>query len=243
MRILRASKRLTAAVVLPLIASVVYAANVVPEGKLLGTKLLTPVRSLILRLGPPELIGSAPCASDDIYGILKQVLEQQGVGSTTGMGTTGAAGAGMTMPSLTGAGGMTMPGLSPSMPTSPMSSPMAAMGAGMLGTQVGPTASGTSSTSTGQTHNMIEYPQATYYANSDDIIVRIASVKNTGKYPAAKTLRGVKQGDMFDKVIKVYGWPKRFAAEGQYYLLDYPNFGLRFGFKVNKVIYIESVIL
>ena len=241
MRILSASKRLTAAVVLPLIASVVYAANVVPEAKLLGTKLMTPGRSLILRLGPPKVIDRAPCASDDIYGILKQVLEQQGVGSSTGMGTTGAAGAGMTMPTMPGAGGMSMPSLSPS--TSPMSSPMAAMGAGMLGSQVGPTAGGAGSTSTGQVHNMIEYPQATFYSNDDDIVVRIASVKNTGKYPVAKTLRGVKQGDMFDKVIKVYGWPKRFAAEGQYYLLDYPNYGLRFGFKVNKVIYIESVIL
>ncbi len=240
MRILSASKRLSAAVVLPLIASVVYAANVVPEAKLLATKLMTPVRSVILRLGPPESIGKAPCASDDIYGILKQVLEQQGVGSTAG---TGTAGAGMTMPGMPGAGGMSMPALSPSMPTSPMSSPMAAMGAGMLGTQVGPTAGGTSATSSDDFDNIIEYPQATFYSNRDDIIVRIASVKNTGKHPVAKTLRGVKQGDMFDKVIKIYGWPKRFAAEGQYYLLDYPDFGLRFGFKVNKVIYIESVIL
>ncbi len=237
MRILSVSKRLAAAVVVPLIATAVYAANIVPEAQLLGTKLMTPIRNVILRLGPPNFIGSAPCASDDIYGVLKQVLEQQGASGT------GAAGA------STMGGATTMPMMMGSMPMSPTTSPSAAMATGMLGSQVGPSlggamggAMGASSSST-KVDNMVEYNQATFYFNADDIVVRIASVRNTGKYPAAKTVRGVKQGDMFSKVIKTYGWPKRFAAEGQYFLLDYPDYGVRFGFKVNKVIYIESVIL
>lgn len=240
MRILSASRRLAAAVVLPLIATAVYAANIVPEVQLLGTKLMTPIRNVILRLGPPQFIGSAPCASDDIYGVLKQVLEQQGVSGTAG--ATGAAG---TSPSLMGAGGATMPMMMGTMPMSPSSSPSAAMGAGMMGSQVGPSLGGAmgGSSSSSRVDNMVEYDQATFYFNADDIVVRVASVKNTGQYPVAKTVRGVKQGDLFSKVVKVYGWPKRFAAEGQYFLLDYPEYGLRFGFKVNKVIYIETVIL
>ncbi|MHB1462277.1 MAG: hypothetical protein ACYC1M_13415 [Armatimonadota bacterium] len=232
MRILSVSRRLAAAVVVPLIATAVYAANIVPEAQLLGTKLMTPIRNVILRLGPPQFIGSAPCASDDIYGVLKQVLEQQGASAT------GAAASTM-------GGALSMPMMG-TMPMSPTSSPSAAMSAGMLGTQAGPSlggAMGGASSSSSKVDNMVEYDQATFYFNADDIVVRIASVKNTGKHPAAKTVRGVKQGDMFSKVIKTYGWPKRFAAEGQYFLLDYPDYGLRFGFKVNKVIYIESVIL
>lgn len=236
MRILSVSRRLAAAVVLPLIATAVYAANIVPEAQLLGTKLMTPIRNVILRLGPPQFIGVAPCASDDIYGVLKQVLEQQGASGT------GAAGAGAVS---TMGGASSMPMMMGSMPMSPTTSPSAAMSSGMLGSQVGPSLGGATgaSSSAPKEDNMAVYDQTVFYFNGDDIVVRIASVKNTGKHPVAKTVRGVKQGDMFSKVIKTYGWPKRFAAEGQYFLLDYPDYGLRFGFKVNKVIYIESVIL
>jgi hypothetical protein len=158
-----------------------------------------------------------------------------------GAPTTGAPG----LPGLPGGIGSPMrPGM-PSMPGTPAMPGMPGM-AGMGGTPagVGLPSVGLRTTPGGmmyeqETTLIYERPGGVIYeflVNKDGYVVQAKAIGYEDKSGLARTSRGIKLGDTYQKVVAVYGWPKEHQNMGTTLYVRYPNHHVAFQFYDNKVV-------
>jgi hypothetical protein len=162
-------------------------------------------------------------------------------GPMMGAPTTGAPG----LPGLPGGIGSPMrPGM-PSMPGTPAMPGMPGM-AGMGGTPagVGLPSVGLRTTPGGmmyeqETTLIYERPGGVIYeflVNKDGYVVQAKAIGYEDKSGLARTSRGIKLGDTYQKVVAVYGWPKEHQNMGTTLYVRYPNHHVAFQFYDNKVV-------
>ncbi len=172
-------------------------------------------------------------------------LEEDGMAMTgapmMGAPTTGAPG----LPGLPGGIG------SPARPGMP---PMAGM-SGMYGAPgmagMGGTPAGVGLPSVGlrtspggmmyeqETTLIYERPGGVIYeflVNKDGLVVQAKAIGYEDKSGLARTSRGIKLGDTYQKVVAVYGWPKEHQNMGTTLYVRYPSQHVAFQFYDNKVV-------
>ncbi|MGC8784951.1 MAG: hypothetical protein ACP5RN_11285 [Armatimonadota bacterium] len=160
---------------------------------------------------------------------------------TFGAPTTGAPG----LPGLPGGIGAPMrPGMPP-MPGTPAMPGMPGM-AGMGGTPagVGLPSIGLRTTPGGmmyeqETTLIYERPGGVIYeflVNKDGYVVQAKAIGYEDKTGLARTSRGIKLGDTYQKVVAAYGWPKEHQNMGATLYVSYPNHHVAFQFYDNKVV-------
>ncbi len=171
--------------------------------------------------------------------------EEEGMAMTGGpmMGapTSGAPG----LPGLPGGiGAPARPGM-PSMPGSPAMPGMPGL-TGMGGTPagIGLPSVGLRTTPGGmmyeqETTLIYERPGGVIYeflVNKDGYVVQAKAIGYEDKSGLARTSRGIKLGDTYQKVVAVYGWPKEHQNMGTTLYVRYPNHHVAFQFYDNKVV-------
>lgn len=162
-------------------------------------------------------------------------------GPMIGAPTTGAPG----LPGLPGGiGAPARPGMPP-MPGTPAMPGMPGM-AGMGGTPagIGLPPIGLRTTPGGmmyeqETTLIYERPGGVIYeflVNKDGYVVQAKAIGYEDKSGLARTSRGIKLGDTYQKVIAAYGWPKETQSMGATLYVSYPNYHVAFQFYDNKVV-------
>lgn len=160
---------------------------------------------------------------------------------TFGAPTSGAPG----LPGLPGGiGAPARPGM-PSMPGAPAMPGMPGM-AGMGGTPagIGLPSIGLRTTPGGmmyeqETTLIYERPGGVIYeflVNKDGYVVQAKAIGYEDKSGLARTSRGIKLGDTYQKVIAAYGWPKEHQNMGTTLYVRYPNHHVAFQLYDNKVV-------
>lgn len=162
-------------------------------------------------------------------------------GPMVGAPTSGAPG----LPGLPGGiGTPSRPGI-PSMPGTPAMPGMPGM-TGMGGTPagIGLPSIGLRTTPGGmmyeqETTLIYERPGGVIYeflVNKDGYVVQAKAIGYEDKSGLARTSRGIKLGDTYQRVVAVYGWPKEHQNMGTTLYVRYPNHHVAFQFYDNKVV-------
>lgn len=162
-------------------------------------------------------------------------------GPMMGAPTSGAPG----LPGLPGGiGAPSRPGI-PSMPGTPAMPGMPGM-AGMGGTPagIGLPSIGLRTTPGGmmyeqETTLIYERPGGVIYeflVNKDGYVVQAKAIGYEDKSGLARTSRGIKLGDTYQKVVAVYGWPKEHQNMGTTLYVRYPDHHVAFQLYDNKVV-------
>ncbi|GIV16479.1 MAG: hypothetical protein KatS3mg022_1914 [Armatimonadota bacterium] len=143
-----------------------------------------------------------------------------------------------------GIGAPARPGM-PSMPGTPAMPGMPGM-AGMGGTPagIGLPSVGLRTTPGGmmyeqETTLIYERPGGVIYeflVNKDGYVVQAKAIGYEDKSGLARTSRGIKLGDTYQKVVQTYGWPKEHQNMGATVYVSYPNHHVAFQFYDNKVV-------
>ncbi len=174
------------------------------------------------------------------------LAEEEGMAMVAGGLMMGAPMAGAPgLPGLPGGIGAPMrPGMPP-MPGTPATPGMPAM-AGMGGTPagVGLPSIGLRTTPGGmmyeqETTLIYERPGGVIYeflVNKDGYVVQAKAVGYEDKSGLARTSRGIKLGDTYQKVVAAYGWPKEHQSMGATLYVSYPNHHVAFQLYDNKVV-------
>lgn len=160
---------------------------------------------------------------------------------TMGAPTSGAPG----LPGLPGGIGVpSRPGM-PSMPGTPAMPGMPGM-AGMGGTPagIGLPSIGLRTTPGGmmyeqETTLIYERPGGVIYeflVNKDGYVVQAKAIGYEDKSGLARTSRGIKLGDTYQRVVAVYGWPKEHQNMGTTLYVRYPDHHVAFQLYDNKVV-------
>lgn len=161
-------------------------------------------------------------------------------GPRMGAPATGAPG----LPGLPGGVGMPRPGMGMAPGTPPM---YGAPGmAGMTGTPggVGLPSVGLRTTPGGmmveqETTLIYERPGGVIYeflVNKDGLVVQAKAIGYEDKSGLARTARGIRLGDSYQKVVAAYGWPREHQNLGATLYVSYPNHHVAFQFYDNKVV-------
>ncbi|MCS6949162.1 MAG: hypothetical protein NZ520_01740 [bacterium] len=157
-----------------------------------------------------------------------------------GAPTTGTPG----LPGLPGGIGVPRPGMG-AVPGAPPMYGAPGM-AGMTGTPggVGLPSVGLRTTPGGmmleqETTLIYERPGGVIYeflVNKDGLVVQAKAIGYEDKSGIARTARGIKLGDTYQRVVAVYGWPKEHQNLGATLYVSYPNHHVAFQFYDNKVV-------
>lgn len=75
-----------------------------------------------------------------------------------------------------------------------------------------------------------------FLVNKDGYVVQAKAIGYEDKSGLARTSRGIKLGDTYQKVVAVYGWPKEHQNMGATLYVRYPNHHVGFQFYDNKVV-------
>jgi hypothetical protein len=140
-----------------------------------------------------------------------------------------------------GIGAPARPGM-PSMPGTPALPGVAGIGGTPAG--VGLPSVGLRTTPGGmmyeqETTLIYERPGGVIYeflVNKNGYVVQAKAIGYEDKSGLARTSRGIKLGDTYQKVVAVYGWPKEHQNTGTTLFVRYPNHHVAFQFYDNKVV-------
>ncbi|MDW8320029.1 MAG: hypothetical protein RMM08_01585 [Armatimonadota bacterium] len=162
-------------------------------------------------------------------------------GAVIGAPTSGTPG----LPGLPGGiGAPPRPGM-PSMPGAPAMPGMPGMGAmGGAPAGIGLPSVGLRTTPGGmmyeqETTLIYERPGGVIYeflVNKDGYVVQAKAIGYEDKSGLARTSRGIKLGDTYQKVVAAYGWPKEHQNLGATLYVSYPNHHVAFQLYDNKVV-------
>jgi hypothetical protein len=173
-------------------------------------------------------------------------LEEEEGMAMTGAPMMGAPATGTTgLPGLPGGiGAPARPGMPP-MPGAPAVAGAPGM-AGMGGTPagIGLPSIGLRTTPGGmmyeqETTLIYERPGGVIYeflVNKDGYVVQAKAIGYEDKSGLARTSRGIKLGDTYQKVVAAYGWPKQHQNMGATLYVSYPNHHVAFQLYDNKVV-------
>lgn len=75
-----------------------------------------------------------------------------------------------------------------------------------------------------------------FLVNKNGYVVQAKAIGYEDKSGLARTSRGIKLGDTYQKVVAVYGWPKEHQNIGTTLFVRYPNHHVAFQFYDNKVV-------
>lgn len=75
-----------------------------------------------------------------------------------------------------------------------------------------------------------------FLVNKDGLVVQAKAIGYEDKSGLARTARGIKLGDTYQKVVAAYGWPREHQNLGATLYVSYPNHHVAFQFYDNKVV-------
>jgi hypothetical protein len=75
-----------------------------------------------------------------------------------------------------------------------------------------------------------------FLVNKDGYVVQAKAIGYEDKSGLARTARGIKLGDTYQRVVAAYGWPKEHQNMGTTLYVRYPNHHVAFQFYDNKVV-------
>jgi hypothetical protein len=75
-----------------------------------------------------------------------------------------------------------------------------------------------------------------FLVNKDGYVVQAKAIGYEDRSGLARTSRGIKLGDTYQRVVAVYGWPKEHQNLGATLFVRYPNHHVAFQFYDNKVV-------
>lgn len=75
-----------------------------------------------------------------------------------------------------------------------------------------------------------------FLVNKDGYVVQAKAIGYEDKSGLARTSRGIRLGDTYQRVLSVYGWPKEHQNMGTTLYISYPNYHVAFQFYNNRVV-------
>ncbi|MER3474967.1 MAG: hypothetical protein C4335_13295 [Armatimonadota bacterium] len=197
------------------------------ERQFLGIRMLSKVQTVLARFGNPTQVTVGQVA----YNLPGAQAGMAG-GPMMGAPTTGTPG----LPGLPG--GIGAPAR-PGMPGMPGYGAMGGAPAGLGLPSVGLRTTPGGMLYEQETTLIYERPGGVIYEfliNKDGYVVQAKAIGYEDKSGLARTSRGIKLGDTYQKVVAVYGWPKEHQNMGATLYVRYPNHHVGFQFYDNKVV-------